>query len=54
MERVNKLSIIAPYLALFGIVATVAVLVLKKPETRTLLFPSVLRIPAHSNEGLLG
>jgi hypothetical protein len=33
MERVNKLSIIAPYLALFGIVATVAVLVLKKPET---------------------
>jgi hypothetical protein len=36
MEPVNKLAIIAPYLALFGLVATVAVWVAKswkKPES---------------------
>jgi hypothetical protein len=36
MEPVNKLSIIAPYVALFGVIATVAIFVAapwKKPKT---------------------
>jgi hypothetical protein len=32
MEPVNKLSVFAPYLALFGLAATVAVVVWKKRE----------------------
>jgi hypothetical protein len=32
MEPVNKLAVLAPYLALFGVIATVSVVVRKKRE----------------------
>jgi hypothetical protein len=33
MEPTNKLSVLAPYLALFGIVGAIAVIVWKKPRS---------------------